>query len=337
MKVRNKLNFIMILSIFLISSIIPVWASQNNDGWKVGDVYSWETYLNVSTTTNLDSKIQNSSQFNIYTESYKITADNTTSKLLTYSNNNGGVPNQADYFYSSISTGSRLAQMFIPIPVINNENQTVLYSFYASRPYMFSEFDPIIYKNYLNQTWLNNNYVLVSFWNGYDQIPYTAGEFLSSINSMKINGLTPVDGINTITSTTRNFKFEFDLTKGFRMASSNYANFNVTVDKKIYYVEFGLTNNGFLDYFKNVNYLVKNASDGYGIDYEYHIYQKFNQLDIIASCNGVIAYPSSDSTILFLLGLVVGIICVIIIQKGVKKYKQYQFNERYKKLQEDNQ
>lgn len=34
-----------------------------------------------------------------------------------------------------------------------------------------------------------------------------------------------------ISATTRNFKFEFDLTKGFRMASQNCANFNITVEK----------------------------------------------------------------------------------------------------------
>ena len=85
----------------------------------------------------------------------------------------------------------------------------------------------------MTQTWLNNNAVMVTFWNGTAQIPYTVGEFLSSINSMKINGLTPADGINMITSSTRDFKFEFDLTKGFRMASQNYANFNITVEKKV--------------------------------------------------------------------------------------------------------
>ena len=337
MKIRNKVNISIILSIFLISSLIPVLSSQNKNGWKVGEVYSWETYLSVTSTTNLDSKIQNSSECNIYTESYKVIADNTTSKKLTYSNNNGGVPNQADYFYSSTSVGSKLGQMFIPIPVINKVNKTVLYSFYATRPYILSEFDPIIYKNYLDQTWLNNNSVMVLFWNGTAQIPYTVGEFLSSINSMKINGQTPRNGINAITSTTRNYKFEFDLTKGFRMASLNYADFNITVEKKIYNIEFGIRTDGFLDHFKVDNYLVKNASDGYGVDYEYHYYQKFNHLDILASCNGVIDYsiPSSNSTVVFLIGLLVGIVCVVIIQKADKKYKQNQFNAKYKKIQDD--
>ena len=339
MNVRNKLNVCIILSIFLISSLIPGSASQNKDGWNVGNVYSWETYLSVNTTTNLDSKIQNSSQCNIYTDSYKVIADNITSKSLTYSNNNGGVPNEADYFYSSTSTGSKLAQMFIPIPVIDNENQTVLYSFYANRPYFFSEFDPLIYKNYLNQTWLNNNSVLVTFWNGTAQIPYTVGEFFSSINSMKINGQTPENGINGITSITRNFKFEFDLTKGFRMASLYYSDFNVTVEKKIYNVELGITTDGFMDHYQVDNYLLKNASDGYGVDYDYHLYQKFNQLDISCSCNGVIIYQYSVSypSIVFLVGLVAGIICVVIIQKAVKEYKQNKFREKYKKLQEDEQ
>lgn len=142
MKVRNIFSFSIILSVFLFSSVIPALTSQNTNGWKVDTVYSWETYLSVNTTTNLDSKIQNSSQCNIYTESYKVTDDNTTSKSITYSNNNDGVPNQADYYYSSISTGSKLAQMFIPITVINNDNQTVLYSFYASRPYFFLNLIP---------------------------------------------------------------------------------------------------------------------------------------------------------------------------------------------------
>ena len=322
MNVRNKLNVSIILSIFLLSTSLPALASPNQDGWKVDNVYSWETYISVNSTTNLDSKIQNSSQCNIYTDSYKVIADNTTSKSLTYSNNNGGVPNQADYFYSNTSTGSKLAQMFIPIPAINKANQTVLSSFYAQRPYFFSEFDPLIYKTYLNQTWLNNNAVMLTFWNGTDQIPYTVGEFFSSITSMRINGQTPANGINAINSTTRNFKFEFDLTKGFRMASLYYADYNVTVEKKIYNVEFGITTEGFLDHFKVDNYLIKNASDAFGVDYEYHLYQKFNHLDILASCNGVIAYPSSNSPLYFLFGLVFGIICVVIIEIAVKMYKE---------------
>lgn len=336
MKVRNKLNISIVLSIFLLSSSLPALASQNQDGWKVGEVYSWETYLSVNSTTNLDSKIQNSSQCNIYTDSYKVIADNTTSKFLTYSDNNGGVPNQADYYYSDISTGSKLAQMFIPIPALNKDNKTVLSSFYAQRPYWFSEFDPLIYKNYLNQTWLNNNAVMLTFWNGSAQIPYTVGEFFSSINSMKINGQTPANGINAITSTTRNFKFEFDLTKGFRMPSLYYADYNVTVEKKIYNVDFGITTNGFLDHFQVDNYLVKNTSiDGYGVNYDYHLYQKFNHLDTLASCNGVIAYPNSNSTTVFIFGLVIGIICVVTIQQAVKKYKQKQFDSKYKKVQDD--
>lgn len=320
MKIHNKLNIIVILSIFLFSSLIPALASQNQNGWKVGDVYSWETYLSVNSMTNVDSKTQNSSQCNIYTDSYKVTADNTTSKRLTYMNNNGGVPNQIDYYYSSGSTGSKLAQLFLPIPAINSENQTVLSSFYAQRPYYFSEFDPILYKTYLEQSWLNNNSVMLTFWNGSAQIPYTVGEFFSSINSMKINGQSLANGINTITSFTRNFKFEFDLTKGFRMPSQNYADYNVTVEKKIYNVEFGMTSNGFLDHFKIDNYLVKNASDGYGFSYEYHLYQKFNHLDIFASCNNVTSYPNINSTIAFFFGLVTGIICVVIILIVVKLY-----------------
>ena len=338
MKVRNKLKLCVILSIFLFSSLTPALSSPNQNGWKVGEVYSWETYLSINSTTSLGSKEQDSSQCNIYTDSYKVTDDNTTSKSLTYSNNNGGVPNQADYFYSATSTGSKLGQMFIPIPVIDKENHTVLYSFYAQRPYFFSEFDPLMYKTYLNQTWLNNNSVLVTFWNGSAQIPYTVGEFFSSINSMKIDGQTPVNGINAITSTTRNFKFEFDLTKGFRMPSRNYADYNVTVEKKIYNVEFGLTSDGFLDHFKVDNYLVKNNNDGYGVNYEYHLYQKFDHLDILASCNGVIDYPpSSNSTVPFFFGLVIGIICVVLIQQAVKKYKQNQFNNKYKKVQDNEQ
>ena len=94
-----------------------------------------------------------------------------------------------------------------------------------------------------------------------------------------------------------------------------------------------------MDHFHVDNYLLKNASDGYGVDYDYHLYQKFNQLDISASCNGVIIYQNSDSnpTIVFLVGLVAGIICVVIIQKAVKEYKQNKFREKYKKLQEDEQ
>ena len=123
------------------------------------------------------------------------------------------------------------------------------------------------------------------------------------------------------------------LTKGFRMSSINYSDFNITVEKKIYIVEFGITPGGFSDYLKIDDYKIKNNSDGYGIDYEYHYYQKFNQLDMIASCNGVINYPSSNSGIVFLIGLVVGIFCVVIVQKAVKKFKQNQFSKKYKKLQ----
>lgn len=111
------------------------------------------------------------------------------------------------------------------------------------------------------------------------------------------------------------------------------------MEKKIYNVEFGITTNGFLDHFKVDNYLVKNASDGYGVDYEYHLYQKFNHLDIVASCNDVkgnfVANVSPNSTIVFFLGLVVGIICAVIIQYPIKTYKQNQFKKRDEKFQDD--
>lgn len=311
--------FFLIPLLILNVSTTPIMSVITQHSWKEGDVNTWESLLTVfSNRISPNNRLDSSTTYSKTVERWLVENDNTSSKMVTLSTNQRGLPYKYSYDYSAIVVTGNLASLVLPFPQQIETNKSVFTSI-ATGPYppYYSEFDPMDFKNQLNVFWGFNQTGMLRYWNGSQSILFTVGEFLSMVDSIKFMGKDNMqDGINQIKPNTRVFSLEIDLSSAFKLPSIDYSQYNVSVEKRLFKYEFGITTGGLRDFVRTTNYYFRNASeDGYGIEYNYTYYQKLN------SVNFEFSYTTGNLTSVYamIIGIATGFILFPVLIE-VKKY-----------------